>query len=305
LAAATLRFPASPAKLRSVLDRHSATIATVVLLILLAWLLAQWTWLFLQPKEVVAPPAATPPININTVAEQIISSHVFGVAGEKGNTDEAQVSSLNLHLKGVFAFSKETPAFAIVNTGAKSDDAFKVGDEIVPGVLLTEVQATNILIKRSGVLEKVNLEEAPGGTGVAPPRIPPPRTPTPMPNARPVAPTTTPHTRSTAPRAAPNNYNLSRSELTATLQDPKQLSSLGRVNSNPGGGVVVEEVPANSLAERLGLQPGDVIRNVNGGAVNSPGDLGRLYQHIGQTAQLRVDGTRSGQPLNLTYNMQQ
>ncbi|MES2354181.1 MAG: type II secretion system protein N [Pseudomonadota bacterium] len=277
------------------------TITTIVLLILLAWLLAQWTWLFLRPKEVVAPPAATPPINVNAVAERIISTHIFGVAGEKGNADDAQVSTLNLHLKGVFAFSEDTPAFAIVNTGAKSDDAFKVGDEIVPGVLLTEVQATNILIKRSGVLEKVNLEETPGGTGVEPPRVPPPRTS----NARPVAPTTSRPSRSSAPSSAPNNYNLSRSELTATLQDPKQLSSLGKVNSNAGGGVVVEDVPSNSLAERLGLQPGDIIRTINGGAVNSPGDLGRIYQHIGQTAQLRVDGMRGGQPLNLTYNMQQ
>jgi general secretion pathway protein C len=284
LATTAFHFPADLAKLRSVLDRHGVTIATILLLALLAWLLARWTWQFLQPKETITPPVASAKIDVNAATERVVGMHLFGVAGERKNSEEAQVSTLNLHLKGVFAFSRESPAFAIVNTGDKNDEAFKVGDEIAPGALLAAVHPTHIIIKRAGALEKVPLEERPGSIGTAAPRS---------------------QFRLNVPSTAPGNYNLSRGELTSSLQDPKQVANLGRVNANPGGGVVVEEVPPNSLAERLGLQPGDIIRNVNGKPTNSPADLGRLYQQLGQTPQVQVDGSRGNRPLNLTYNMQQ
>lgn len=264
-------------------------IATLLLLVLLAWLLVNWTWLFLQPREVVAP-AAGAVVNADTARDRIINAHLFGMSGERKNVEVAQVTNLNLKLKGVFAYSQGTPAFAIVNTGGKNDEGFKTGDEIQPGVMLDAVHPTYILIQRGGVLERVNLEERPGGTGAS--------TGTPR-----VQPRTQFNLK--APALGPGNYNLSRSELQHSLQDPRQLANLGRVDANPGGGVLVQEVPPGSLAERLGLQPGDVVRNVNGSAINSPADLGKLYQQIGQAAQVRVEGSRGGKPLNLTYNVQQ
>ena len=89
------------------------------------------------------------------------------------------------------------------------------------------------------------------------------------------------------------------------MQDPKQMSAMGKVNPNPSGGVVIEDLPPSGIVERLGLQPGDVIRSINGNPVNSQADLTRLSQLLAQVSQIRVEGTRAGHPLNLTYNMQQ
>jgi len=292
LVAATIRYPAATAKLRALLDRHGVAIITVLLLILLAWLLAKWTWLFLQQREVINPSAPIAQIDINAATERVVGAHPFGVAGERAATEEAQVSTLNLRLKGVFAFTLDSPAFAIINTGAKNDEAFKVGDEIVPGVVLNEVQPTHILIKRGGALEKVNLEERPGGSGGA--------APPPIPSRPPIS------GRPTSPLPpSSGNYNLSRGEVNAQMRDTKQMANLGRVAPSPGGGVMIEDLPPSSLAEKMGLQIGDVIRTVNGNAVNSPADLARLYQQLGQTAQVRIEGTRGGHPLNLNYNVQQ
>jgi general secretion pathway protein C len=284
LAIAANPLPAFAARARTLVDRNGVALLTLILLIVLAAMLARWTWLFLQPKEAAPPSQVVATLDANSAAANVVNAHVFGIAGQAKSPDAAQVSSLNVRLKGVFAFSKDTPAFAIVNTGAKNDEPFKTGDEIVSGVLLDGVYPGHILIKRSGVIERVNLEERPGGMGTAVPRT---------------------QSRLTTPSPSPGNFNLSRNELQKSLQDPKQLANLGRVNVNPGGGVLVEEVPAGSLAEHLGLQAGDVIRNVNGTAINSPTDLGRFYQQMGQSGQVRVEGTRSGRSLNLTYNMQQ
>src|SRR5437868_2692879 len=102
--------------MRSVLNRHGATIATVLLLVLLAWLITRWVLLFRHPAEVVMPSTTNATIDLPTATEHIVAAHVFGIAGERKALEETQVSALNLHLKGVFAFDKESPAFAIVNT---------------------------------------------------------------------------------------------------------------------------------------------------------------------------------------------
>lgn len=288
MAIAATSLPAITARTRNLFDRHGVTILTLILLVILAALLARWTWFFMQPKESAAPIQGSSMLDLNSAAANVVNAHIFGVAGETRSPDSAQVSTLNVRLKGVFAFDQETPAFAIVNTGAKDDQPIKAGDEIMSGVVLDGVYPGHILIKRGGVIERVNLEERAGGGAVAAPRS----------QIRPIPPPA-------AAAPAPSNFNLSRSEVQKSLQDPKQLANLGRVNANPGGGVLVEEVPPGSMAQQLGLQPGDVIRTVNGNAVNAPTDLGRLYQRVGESGQVRVEGTRGGKPLNLTYNMLQ
>ena len=288
MATAASRLPAIATRARNVLDRHGVVILTLVLLVVLAALLARWAWLFLQPWESAAPVQSSVALDTNGSVANIVNAHIFGIAGQAKAPDTAQVSSLNVRLKGVFAFSQNSPAFAIVNTGAKNDEPFKVDDEIISGVVLDGVYPGHILIKRAGLVERVNLEERAGSVGTVAPKTQ-------------FRLNTTPQGRETQP----GNFNLSRSELQKSLQDPKQLGNLGRVNANPGGGVLVEEVPGGSLAEKLGLQSGDVVRTVNGNPINSPADLGRVYQQIGQTGQVRVEGARGGRPLNLTYNVQQ
>ena len=45
------------------------------------------------------------------------------------------------------------------------------------------------------------------------------------------------------------------------------MGYLGKIGVPPGGGVRLDEAPPGSLANRLGLQPGDVVKRVNGQAV--------------------------------------
>lgn len=271
-------------RLSAFIDRRGPQLATVVLLLLLAWLMARAIWLFATPREVVVPPGEAPAIDARQAANRIASAHLFGVAGEAGPAETAQVSNLNLKLKGVFAYTRDSPAYAIVNTGQQRDESFRVGEQITPGVALHAVHPTHILIKRAGQVERVNLEERPGAGGA--------------PAAR------QPQFRLNVPQTAPGSFSLSKSELTTSLNDPKQFANLGRLNVSPGGGVIVEEVPPGSLADKLGLQVGDIIKTVNGTAISTPLDLSRLYPQL-QTGIVRVEGNRGNRQLNLTYSIQQ
>src|SRR5207244_1645255 len=97
---------------------------------------------------------------------------------------------------------------------------------------------------------------------------------------------------------------LSRKQLDDALRDPGQLNYLGALGSPPGGGVRMEQAPAGSLAQKLGLQPGDIIRKVNGQAVASQGDLARVYTQFGSLSQVQTEIQRGGSTLQLTYTIQ-
>jgi general secretion pathway protein C len=282
------------------LSRRWIGLTTLCLLVLFSWLAATWTWIF-WPKPKTAGAAGAEPLAIaNPDAGAVAARHFFGDLALESKPEAPVITAtpLNVKLKGVFAGLPPFPAFAIVSVNGK-DQPVKVGTEVMPGVMLDSVFARHVLLRRAGTVEKVEFEEHAAGSGAAPvatgSRMPRPQ-PQPQQN---------PQFKLNVEPAGANNLNLSRAELNQSLQDPKQLQNIGRIDTNPGGGVGVQDVPQGSLFEKLGLQQGDVVRALNGVPVNSQADLMRLYQQFSQVGQVRVDGTRAGAPLQLNYNIRQ
>jgi general secretion pathway protein C len=295
---------------RSLAWKHGITVAAMLLVAALCWLLAQWTWTFLA----FAAPRSTPPGSSSPggpvdgqAPSKVIASQLFGQVAREAPPAPAPVvvTPLNLKLKGVYAPLGPYPGFAVVNADGR-DQPFQLGGEIMPGVELIAVQARHIVIRRQGALEQVELENrtsAAGGPALAVRTgLPPPQG-----QMRPgslVAPAASSEFRLKVQATGHNTAAFSRGELNAALQDTTQLANLGRATLNPGGGLIIEEVPPGSLSEKLGLKQGDVVRQVNGQAVNSLADMARLYQELGQASQIKLQGVRSGSPLNLSFNVQ-
>ena len=105
-------------------------------------------------------------------------------------------------------------------------------------------------------------------------------------------------------RTGTQSFAFSRKELDDALRDPNQLNYLGQIGAPPGGGVRMENAPAGSLAQKLGLQPGDIIRTVNGQRVASPGDLARLYQQFATLSLIQAEVQRGSATLQLSYAIQ-
>jgi general secretion pathway protein C len=287
--ATTTFFPDSP---RAALDKFGMPVAILLLLGLFAWLLAHWAWIFLEyarPQEAARPAAAAYAMSAQAAADAAINAHLFGQVAVNKPAVEAIVSNLNVKLRGVFASEGVLPAFAIVNTGGK-DESVKSGTEIVAGAILESVKPTYILVKRNGALERINLDEKGQILNTA--------------SARTLGQQAS-QFKLKVPSGTPNNFTFSRGELTQSLQDPKQLTNLGKLSPATGGGMLLEDVPPGSLAERLGLTQGDVVRQINGQAVNTMADLSKLYAQFATTAQITLDGSRGGKPLNLSYTVQQ
>ena len=255
------------------------TLAVAAMVLLLAFQLAHWTWVFVAPAEVAAVPEGAPAINLGAVAK------LFGADAPR-NSSGAVASLSGLRLKGVIAPDAGPAASAIFSTGAGKDIAVFVDGEVQPGVRLAEVKPDHVIVSRADVRERIDLEAR-----------------------RTVAASQSPAGRSAGfklnvARSGANNYSLSRKELDDALRDPNQLGYLGQIGVPPGGGVRMEAAPNGSLAQKLGLQPGDVIRKVNGQSVASPGDLARLYTQFATLTLVQAEVQRSGATLQLSYAIQ-
>ena len=253
------------------------TLILVLLVLLLAWQLAYWFWRFAAPTPRPSSTAEAPAVDMAAIAR------LFGAAPPAGSTSTASSSS-GLRLKGVVAPTPGVAASAIFSTGAARDVSVYIDSEVRPGVRLVEVHPNHVIVSSAGARERIDLEAA---RSIA-------RGPAAN-DAR------TRGFKVNVSQAGTNSFAFSRKELDDALRDPNQLNYLGQIGQPPGGGVRMEQAPPGSLAQKLGLQPGDVIRKVNGQAVASPGDLARLYTQFATLSSVQAEVQRGGNTLQLSY----
>lgn len=262
-----------------------ASALCALLVIVLGLQLAWWFWHFMYPPWKDAPATAAElqvPIGLGR--------QLFGDQDGPAPTSDAPTAAVTgVRLKGVVAVDGKTLAAAVVNLGGK-DQTVYLKQEFSPGISLVEVRADHIIISRSGARERIDLDKP--GTKAGPANL----------NAATGGPAPT-NFRLNVASTGNNAYALSRQELNTVLQDPRQMNFLGRIGPAPTGGVRVEDSPSGSLANKLGLQVGDVITGINGQPINSPGDLARVYGQFDSMSTIRAEVKRAGAPVVLNYSV--
>lgn len=251
-----------------------------VLVALLCWQLAHWTWVFLAPAQ-TRPTASQPIADVGHASETVRSAHLFGLTREAHNTEARAATALNLKLNGVFAATGKMPAVAIIKVENRADLPFMVGDTVLPGVTLQQVRPDHVVLRRSGVTERLDLEQKAPRLGAQVGTV-----------------------QLNISSDGAGKYSLAKNELSKLLSDPRQLANTGKVRAVPGQGVTVEETGAGSLIDKLGLQKGDVIRSVNNRPVEQAADLLQGYrEQLNQGGVIKVQGTRSGQSFEYNYTL--
>src|SRR6266571_655583 len=187
-------------------------------------------------------------------------------------------SNLNITLTGVVVRASGGCALVIVQ--GQPESAYCTGEDVVPGARLESVLRDRIVIVRGGAREAVlmkDAEETPGAAVAA-------MTPIVQP-------------------LGSDRQRVDRRQLQQQLGRPEFLSQALIVPNPGGGGFLVREVQSGSLYEKLGLRPGDVIRNVNGQPITNMDDVMRLYQQFGTAERVLVDVQRQGRSETLYYDM--
>jgi general secretion pathway protein C len=255
--------------------RALPAVATVVALLALCWTLAQGTGRVLQPSSPAVVRAAGADL---ADLRPLANTQLFGrAAPSRSPAAEASVapSNLNMTLTGVAVRASGGCALVIVQ--GQPESAFCSGEELSPGVRLDTVQRDRIVIVRNGTREAVFMKDTEGPAAAAPPP---------------------PIVQSTGP----DRQLVDRRQLQQQMGRPEFLNQ-ALIVPNPDGGFLVRQVQAGSLYEKLGLRPGDVIRNVNGQPLTSMDDVMRLYQQFGTAQRVLVDVQRQGKNETLYYDM--
>ena len=262
--------------------QHLANAVTLTLAIAFGLQLAWWTWHLIAPPWKDAAPTVDASAQVPLLRGRALFGDVEGApAAPTGNAPASSV-----RLKGVFAVDGKTLSAAVVNLGGR-DLAVRLNQELFTGVKLIEVYPEFIVISREGVRERIDLDKPGTRANVTATAGP--------------APT---NFRLNVTNSGTNAYALSRQELNTVLQDQRQMNFLGRIGPSPSGGVRVEDSPVGSLANKLGLQGGDIITSINGQPINSQGDLVRVYAQFGSISTIRAEVRRGGVPVMLSYSIQ-
>ena len=242
-------------------------------------MLAQWTWLLFAPKASLSPAASEPVKGMANAQDIIARARLFDSTSGTGQQTVTARSTFNVRLVGVLQSSGKGPALAIMNVNGKTNELYGEGKEIASGVVLQRILRDHVVIKREGVLERVDFpDNAAASRNAAGANL-------------------------NVTQQAPGQFSLSRDTVNRALQDPAQLSQLGSLTVVPGAGVAIAQVTPGSLMQKLGLQPGDTIKVVNGETLDSQDDLPRLYQKFASTGQVTLEGSRAGAPLKLSYSV--
>ncbi len=279
---------------------------TLLLVLMLAYSLAQLTWLLLpvgsvDDNDLLSSPSdsrGTPVTEKPVAAVNLASLHLFGTAAEKKGkaavTEDAPDTRLRLILRGVFAATDETMARAIISEPGGEEKYYAVGSDLPGGAVLREIAADRVILQtRAGRMETLRLPKEFGGSGrVARSRV------------------------STRTDRKPNAANRIRPRISAAelrdyrdkmLSNPQELVGLIRTRPVRENGQIkgFKLFPGKdrALFNRLGLRTGDVIISVNGMELSDPASGLALLGQLSGATEMSVVVERRGQRQTVTLSL--
>ena len=262
-------------------------LVSVVLLLVLAWQLAQLVRTLLQPNPGTVGPAAAPagPVAPPVDLAAIVNAHLFGVAGAPaGSTDPNPVAAtqMNLVLVGTIAESDPAKGWAIIGESAASAKVYSVGKTITGGTKLHEVYPDRVILDRGGRMEALLLPRKFQGGAVAG-------------NAgKPVA------GAGAAPQLLGEHLRALANNDPAAITDILRPQPVFADGHQRGYRVY----PGRERAQfaRLGLMPGDLVTAVNGTPLDDPARGVEILETMNSATDVTVSVERNGQPTQITIN---
>jgi general secretion pathway protein C len=260
-----------------------------LLVVLIAWQLARLTWLVLTPAAdpaAFALPPSRPAQAIEARAEafdlqRILQAELFGRPGAAepvaAPPPQAEVpeTRLNLQLRGVIAEDDAQAGVAIIADNRGRDQIYRVGAQVPGGARLHAVHADQVVLNRGGVLERLMLpREFPQGSGTGAAA----GTPRPAGVVR-------PQTATASVREVISD-NAARITEIIRVQPYMEGGSMRGYRVYPGRN--------RQQFAALGLQPGDLIVEINGQAMNDPSRGLEIFAELGDATSVSLTLEREG-----------
>ncbi len=256
-------------------------LVTVLAAAALAAQLATVLWQFIPGARRAHAPAQVAAFQPPADLSELTAAHLFGsAAGDPVTGGEAPQSNVALLLAGTLAVRDPKAGLAIIGEPSQAGHVYAVGATLPGGVRLHEVYTNHVLIERAGLIETLLLPHAVGGGG----------------NAR------RPPVARTEPPLAETVQKLIAGgpEVVGDVLRPMPSYANGKLM-----GFRVYAGRDRRKFAKLGLQPGDVVTQVNGvplgdaqhglDALRSLGAAGTAtvtVERAGSTQQVTIDSSQ-------------
>ncbi len=267
-----------------VTNRFLPPAATAILVLVIAYRLAAMTWLVIPgqrpdspPPEIAPTGASSTPSIVGATFELLANSHLFGVAPEQESPFvleefiDAPDTTLNLELFGVQTRETSDVGIAIISSGGGEQNVYSVGDSIegTNGAILHAIYEFRVILNRDGRLETLRL---------------------PKEDANP--------TVSSLGRIAPRPAARGSSLRDVISANATRITEIIRLAPHLEGGQMIG-FRVNPGRDReafsaLGLEPGDVVTDVNGTVVNDPNRGIAVFEALGEATMANVTVRRNG-----------
>lgn len=276
-------------------NRFLPAVVTALLVLAIAYKLAELTWALVPGHAFDLPaPVIVQSARVGTSSPQanlgaLEGSHLFGRPPERSAEAappqnaalDAPDTTLPLRLTGVIADQDGELSHAIIASGRGVEKAYGIGQTIddASGATLQAVFADRVILNRGGMPERLVLpsSEQTGSTRTSAARMPAPA-PAPLPVQ-----TAEPAVSSSAPAEGNDtNWLANTMRLAPHLEGGQMVGFRVNPGRNP------------ELFQALGLQPGDVITDINGISLDTPDRALQVFDALQETAQANVTVMRDG-----------
>jgi general secretion pathway protein C len=285
----------SPEQLLGTASRYLPPGVTAILVITIAYQLAGITWAVAPgTSPTISAPAAGPttepaPPTPSTNFELLLSAHLFGDAPTEAApivpvVMDAPDTTLSLSLTAIVFGEGGIGSQAGISSNRGQEKTYQIGQAIdnASGATLHSVYFDRVLLNRGGRLETLRLPKEPSATATA-------RSPTPM----------------MSPAASAPNGSLRQ----VISENASRLTDIVRLAPHVEGGQVVgfRVNPGRDRAtfEALGLQPGDVVTDINGTVLDDPSQGLQAFEALGEATMANVTVLREGVPQVLVIDTSQ
>lgn len=261
--------------------------AGAVLVVAIAFQLAKLTWLAVPSATVDAElptlaaysgPRSAAPTAQSLDAAALVNAHLFGEATVApplviDAPVDAPDTTLNLQLTGVVASPDDRSGWAIIAASRGNTKTYYVGDEIetTNGATLHAVYEDRVILNRAGRFETLRLPKEMLASTAG--RMAPP-----------------------PPMAQPLDSSLRDviSENASRLTDVIRVAPY--IDQGQMLGFRVNPAQDRALFEALGLQPNDVVTDINGTPLTDPSSGLQVFQSLGEATMANVTVIRNGNP---------
>jgi len=209
---------------------------------------------------------------------------------EELKTEELEAlepTSLKILLLGTVSGSDEDAYAVIEETAKRKQGLYRVGDSIQEAIVRRILRGKVIL--RVGEKDEILTMEEAAAYG----------------DGRKQAASRVPGVRG---GSEGERIEVSRAELQDSLKNINRLLSQVRIRPHfrdgRADGLAVSRIKPDSVFTRLGLEDGDIIKEVNGQPIKSPDDILGLYRRLKSGSQVSLQVDRRGESKALNYSFQ-